>query len=141
MKILKALLVIVVLAVVAFFVWNWFFGPLKAKRQGAQFADAMESCTPVDQTLTALTGGQTLTRAVKGRKDGNCRFEIQALSPNPMFMVCEVPLDQMPALAESFRKQNANIGLFGITRMQIDTESEDPMQTVMNSDACQLETR
>ena len=141
MKFLKALLVILVLAVVAFFVWNWFFGPLKAKRQAVQFAEAMQGCTPIDQTLTALTGGQTLTRAVKGPADGNCRFEIQALSPDPMFMVCEVPLDQMPALAESFRKQNANIGLFGITRVQIDISSDDPLQTAMNSDACQLEKR
>ena len=141
MRILKALLVIVVLAIIAFFVWNWFFGPLKAKRQYAQYSEAMASCTPLEQTVTAMLNGLTLTRSVKGPSGDTCKIEMQTLAPFPQFLVCDLPLAQMPEIAKSFLKQNDNIGLFGTTRVHIDISSDDPWQAAMNSPACRIEKR
>ncbi len=141
MKWIKRILAVILLAIAAFFVWNWFFGPLKAKRQYAQFSRAMASCTPLDQTVTAMMRGLSLTRSVKGADGETCGIEMQALAPEPTFLVCDLPLDQMPELAASFLRQNDNIGLFGITRVYIDIDSDDPWQVAMNSPACRLEKR
>ncbi|HHL20482.1 MAG TPA: hypothetical protein ENJ52_03025 [Aliiroseovarius sp.] len=141
MKWVKRILAVVLLVIAAFFIWNWFFGPLKAKRQYAQFAKAMASCTPLEQTVTAMLRGLTLTRSVKGPDGDTCGVELQTPAPFPQFLVCDLPLDQMPELAASFLKQNDNIGPFGITRVYIDIASDDPWQVAMNSAACRIEER
>ncbi len=141
MRIAKVLLIVVLIAVIAFFGWNWFFGPLKAKRQFAEFAEAMSTCTPLDQTITAMMRGRTLTRSVKGPDDTTCGIEMQTPAPLPEFLVCNLPLDQIPVLAASFLRQNDNIGLFGITGVQIDINSDEPMQVAMNGPACRVERR
>ena len=141
MRVIKGLLIVVLIAVIGFFGWNWFFGPLKAKRQLAEFTEAMSTCAPLNQTLTALTGGLTLSRSVKGPDGENCGIEMQTPAPFPEFLVCNLPLDQMPVLAADYLRQNDNIGLFGITGMQIDTSSNNPMQAAMNSAACKVERR
>lgn len=141
MRILRGLLVVVLIAVIGFFGWNWFFGPLKAKRQFAQYAEAMSTCTPTEQTVTAMMRGLTITRAVLGPDGDTCGIEMQTLAPFPEFLVCDLPLDQMPVLAADFLRQNDNIGLFGITGVQIDIGSDDPMQVAMNSPACRIERR
>lgn len=141
MRLLKIALIAILAVVAGFLAWNWFFGPLKAKRQFAEYTDAMASCTPLDQTVTALTRGLTLTRSVKGPDGDLCGIELQIPAPFPEFLVCDLPRDRMPVLAASYLKQNDNIGLFGITGVQIDLGSDDPMQAAMNSPACRVERR
>lgn len=141
MRILKLILAAVLVGVIGFLVWNWFFGPLKAKRQFAAYTEAMATCTPLEQTVTALTRGLTLHRSVKGPDGDTCGIEMQTPAPFPEFLVCDLPLDQMPQLAASYLKQNDDIGLFGITGVQIDINSDDPMSVAMNSEACRIERR
>ncbi len=141
MRIARIVLSLLLIGVIGFFGWNWFFGPLKAKRQFAAYTEAMSACTPLEQTVTALTGGMTLTRSVKGPDGDTCGIEMQSPAPFPEFLICDLPLDQMPVLAASYLKQNDNIGLFGITGVQIDINSDDPMLVAMNSPACRVERR
>ena len=141
MRILKRLLIVFLIGVIGFFGWNWSFGPLKAKRQFAQYAAAMSTCTPLEQTVTAMMRGMGLTRSVGGPDGDTCGIEMQTLAPFPEFLVCDLPLDQMPVLAADFLRQNDNIGLFGITGVQIDINSDAPMQAAMNSPACEIERR
>lgn len=138
---LKRALILVLVLVIGFFAWNWFFGPLKAKRQFAAYTEAMSDCRPLEQTVTAMTGGRTLSRSVRGPHGATCGIEMQTPAPFPEFLVCDLPLDQMPVLAADYLRQNDNIGLFGITRVQIDINSDDPMTAAMNSPACRIERR
>lgn len=141
MRILKALVIVVLIVVIGFFGWNWFLGPLKAKRQIAQYAAAMSSCTPIEQTVTAMLGGLTLTRSVSGPDGDTCAIEMQTPAPFPEFLVCALPPDEMPVLAADFLRQNDNIGLFGMTSLRIDINADDPLQAAMNSPACEIERR
>lgn len=138
---LKRILILIVIAAIGFFAWNWAFGPIKAKRQIVQFAAAMETCEPLEQTVTFMSRGNPKTHSVKGQDGDMCVFEVQTAAPFPEFIVCTLPMAEMPVIAESYGKQGDNIGIFGGVRFTMSTESQDPYFLALNSPACVAERR
>lgn len=133
---LKRLVILLAVGVIGFLAWSWFAGPLRAKRDIAEFAQMMESCTPFDQPYKTLIGGYDMHRAVKGPEEGACRVTMSTTSPK--ILSCAFASSDMPDLAASFARQADAIGFFGSTSIQIDTNSTDPLTTAMNSPACAL---
>ncbi len=139
MRIVKIILALAVVAGGAFFAWNWSLGPIKVKRDVRAFAAAMESCTPITQEVSYRLKGQSLTRMVKGKNGKTCRVEIQAAAPDPVFVICDLAQERMPVYADSFRKQNDNIDIFGRMRVTISLSSDDPLFVAMNGPECRTE--
>ncbi len=133
---LRRLLILLVLLVLGFFAWSWFDGPIRAKRDIVAFAKSMESCTPLDQTYREVIGRTRMHRAVIGPKDGACEVVMDTTSPK--VLRCAFPMEDLPAIATAFASQANWIGMFGGTRLNIDTSSTDPLYEAMNGPACEL---
>ncbi len=141
MRWLKRAALVLAVAAAAYLGWSSAAGPMQAKRQVHAFAAALADCAPLEQAVTYRLRGGVLRRAVLGASGGACGFELQALAPTPQFVVCAVPLERMPALAESFGRQADAIGHFGGLRVQIDIGAEDPLQVALNGPECRTESR
>ncbi len=130
---------VLLLAVVGFLVWSWLAGPIRAKRDIAEFAGAMQDCTVLDQDYKNALNGVTMNRAVEGPEGETCKVRMDIYGPQ--YMYCKFPMQIMPDLAASFAAGSKNIGFFGGFSLVIDTNSDDPLYLAMNSPACELMNR
>lgn len=131
---IKRVLLLVVVTGLGFLAWSYVAGGLKMKRDYWDFAEAMESCTPLQQSWTFK--GHPFSRSVKGVESETCVIDMS--TPSPQMLECKFAMAEMPVLAESFARQAENIDLIGMARLHIDINSDDPYFVALNSDACRL---
>ena len=55
-----------------------------------------------------------------------------------MVLNCLWPMTDMQAIAASFARQSEFIDFFGLSRLVIDSNSDDPFYTALNNGSCDL---
>ena len=135
MKIAKVFVVVVTVAVAAFFVWNYLAGPLKYRRDMQTFADLVENCDSGSLPIRSVIGGMVAEHTVVGRRDGRCALRIETMGPHVLH--CSFPSDQLGVLAKGFSDMGQAVGIFGGTNIRISTSNPDPLTEALNSDACE----
>lgn len=136
MKIIKPLIALVVVAIVAFFAWNYFAGPLKMRRDMHAFADSVARCEPFSQAIESpVDGGGRLHRSVEGLRDGRCHVRMETLGPH--VLRCAFAPEDLPAIGQGFAELARQVGVFGGMRFQYSSSDPDPLARALNSDACE----
>ncbi|MDJ0759461.1 MAG: hypothetical protein QNJ19_08675 [Woeseiaceae bacterium] len=135
MKIVKPMASVVVIAVAGFFVWNYFAGPLKYRRDMQSFADLVENCEAGSLAINAGIGGGALEHTVEGRRDDRCAVRMDITGP--YVIRCAFPVEQLSVLAQGFSDLGKAVGIFGGATIRISTSNPDPLTKALNSDACE----
>lgn len=139
MKIAKIIASVLVVAVIAFFAWNYFAGPMKHRRDMHSFADSVARCETSTHDIWMSVGGQTLEYAVEGMKDGRCGIRLQTHGPH--VVRCAFRNEDLPKIAQGFADLADAVGIFGGYSVRISTSNPDPLTQALNSDACVTENR
>lgn len=139
MKLFKILFAVVVVAVIAFFTWNYFAGPLKYKRDMQAFAGSVEQCEVFSQPIYMSVAGTSLVHAVDGPSEDNCLVRMETHGPHEIH--CAFPKADLPGIARGFRDMADAVDMFGGYSFQYSSSDPDPLTSALNSDACTTKTR
>lgn len=137
MKIAKIGTSVLVVAVIAFFAWNYFAGPLKHRRDMQSFADSVARCEKSTHDIWMSVGGYSLEYAVDGPMAGRCGVRLG--TPGPHVVRCAFLHEDLPKIAQGFADMADAVGIFGGYSARISTSNPDPLTQALNSDACVTE--
>ena len=135
MKFVKITGGIVAIAIIAFFAWNSFAGPLKIRRDMHTFAASLEGCEAFTRAIKAPLGGPPLQHVIDGLHNGRCRVQMDTLGPHELR--CEFAVADLPAIAQGFADNADSLGIFGGMDVRISTSNPDPLTRALNSEACE----
>ena len=138
MKIAKIITSFIVVAVIAFFTWNYLAGPLKHRRDMHSFADSVAQCETSTHDIWMSVSGQTLEYVVDGPMAGRCGVRLGTSGPD--VIRCAFPNEDLPNIAQGFVDMADAVGIFGGYSVQISTSNPDPLTEALNSDACVTES-
>ena len=134
MKAIKILASIVIVAVAAFFTWNYFAGPLKYKRDMHAFADSVEQCASFSQPVLMFGAGVSLVHAVDGPRDGKCIVRME--THGPAEIECAFAMQDLATIAKGFGDLADSVDMFGGYTFHYDSNNPDPLTRALNSDSC-----
>lgn len=129
MKIVKILVSVVIVAVAAFFTWNYLFGPIAYKRHMHAFADSLQTCEAFSRPIAKQN------HAIEKLADGRCSVRMETLGPEEIH--CAFTASDLPDLAKGFAGMADVVDMFGGTRLVISTSNPDRLTQLLNSDACE----
>ncbi|MEO0400719.1 MAG: hypothetical protein AAF224_15030 [Pseudomonadota bacterium] len=137
-RVLTGIAVVIVLAAVGYL---YQYGKPRVVRETGSFAEALTTCTPLEQDYWSADLGRTLKRTVIGptaEEDGVCAASFEALGAKALR--CDLPPDAAAVMAEGLLAQLKDIDFLGrVTAFRMSTENPDPMTVVMNGPHCRVE--
>lgn len=134
MKAAKIIVSTIVVLVIGFFVWNYFAGPMKHRRDMHAFADSIRQCEASTHDIWMSVSGQTLEYTVDGQHDGLCGVRLETSGPHVVH--CRFEPEDLPKISQAFDDMADSIGLFGGYTVRISTSDPDPLSQALNSSAC-----
>lgn len=134
MKAAKVITSSFVALVIGFFVWSYFAGPLKHRRDMHAFADSVRQCEASTHDIWMSVSGQTLEYAVGGRHDGACSVRLETSGPHVVH--CRFASEDLPKISQGFDDMADAIGLFGGYTVRISSSDPDPLTQALSSSAC-----
>lgn len=130
---------VVAFLVVLFFVWNYFAGPLKYRRDINAFADHLVDCAATSHSIYMPISGATLEHAIDGLHGDKCHVRIETLGPHEI--QCAFATGDLVGISNAFADLAQDVGVFGGTTLQVSTSNPDPLTEALNSDACETISR
>jgi len=139
-KILIGLPILLALLVLGFLYFTNAFAGVRIKRELNSFADALETCTPLDQDYFAPMLGKTMFRSVEGEREGGCVATFAAIGATAIH--CLIPDGDREIIVDGFRKRAEATPKFALSygmEINYDSRHPDPLTTLMSGPACTIE--